>query len=57
MRREVFSDGVVGKPEAEALVALNAMVIDQSAEWNEFFVEALSDYVVHQAKPEGPSLG
>ncbi len=53
MRREVFSDGVVGKPEAEALLALNAKVAEHSAEWSAFFLEALSDYVVHQAKPEG----
>jgi len=53
MRREVFSDGVVGPPEAEALIDLNARVTDQSAEWGAFFLEALSDYIVHQAKPEG----
>jgi hypothetical protein len=53
LRREVFSDGVVGLPEAEALIELNARAGRQSAQWSAFFLEAMADYVVHQAKPQG----
>lgn len=53
LRREVFSDNIVAAPEAEALISLNAMVAEQSPEWSAFFLEALTDYVIHQAKPQG----
>jgi hypothetical protein len=32
MRREIFSDGIVGAPEAEALLTLNNQIADQSPE-------------------------
>jgi len=53
LRRDVFADGVVGVSEAEALFALNAQAADQSAEWSMFFLEAATDYLVHQAAPQG----
>ncbi len=52
-RQEVFRDGVVSQPEAEAILAMNASVAEKCAEWHEFFVEAISDYVVQQAEPRG----
>ena len=53
LRREVFADGVVSRGEAEALFALDATARDKSPEWPEFFVEAVTDYIVHQEKPAG----
>lgn len=52
-RREVFGDGIVGQAEADAVVAMNGAVAEKSREWTEFFVEALSDYIVNQAEPRG----
>lgn len=52
-RRLIFRDGVVAQEEAEALIALNRTCAVQCAEWEAFFVEALTDYVVHQEKPAG----
>ncbi len=52
-RGEVFRDGVVSIQEADALLALNTRVQDKCPEWNEFFVEALTDYTVNQAEPRG----
>lgn len=52
-RREVFGDGVVSPQEADALFAMNMAVQDKCDDWNEFFVEALTDHVVHQAEPRG----
>lgn len=52
-RREVFQDGIVHPAEADALFALNDAIGDKCAEWNEFFVEALTDFTVHQAEPRG----
>ena len=53
LRREVFSDGIVTRAEAESLFALQASCADQCAEWPGFFVEAVTDYIVHQEKPQG----
>ena len=53
LRREVFADGVVTRGEAEALFALDQTAREKCAEWAPFFVEAVTDYIVHQEKPEG----
>ncbi|MCA0049669.1 hypothetical protein LB577_22425 [Mesorhizobium sp. B283B1A] len=53
LRHEVFADGVVTRGEAEALFALDATAKDKCREWPEFFVEAVTDYIVHQEKPAG----
>ena len=53
LRREVFADGVVTRDEAEALFALDATATDKCQEWPPFFVEAVTDYIVHQEKPAG----
>lgn len=53
LRREVFADGVVTRGEAEALFALDATATDKCQEWPPFFVEAVTDYIVHQEKPAG----
>ncbi|QIA23312.1 hypothetical protein [Mesorhizobium sp. AA22] len=53
LRREVFGDGVVTRGEAEALFALDAMAKDKCAQWPVFFVEAVTDFIVHQEKPAG----
>jgi hypothetical protein len=53
LRKLVFRDGVVASREAEALFALNDACPGQCAEWQEFFVEAITDYIVHQEKPAG----
>ncbi|WP_027167362.1 hypothetical protein [Mesorhizobium sp. WSM3224] len=53
LRREVFADGVVSRGEAEALFALDQTARDKCGEWAPFFVEAVTDYIVRQEKPEG----
>ncbi len=52
-RREVFRDGLVSAAEAEALFELDTTIAEKCADWSVFFVEALTDYVVHQAEPRG----
>ena len=53
IRRGYYQDGVVGEGEADALFALEQNCRTQPAEWGALFVEALTDYLVHQVKPEG----
>jgi hypothetical protein len=53
LRQEVFRDGVVTRGEAESLFALDASCADKCAEWPVFFIEAVTDYIVHQEAPSG----
>jgi hypothetical protein len=52
-RRDVFQDGLVSPVEADAVFDLNDAVTDKCEAWNEFFIEALTDYTVQQAEPRG----
>ncbi|GAA0338073.1 hypothetical protein GCM10009087_55690 [Sphingomonas oligophenolica] len=53
MRRLVWPDGKIDPGEADAIFDLNSAVGGSSREWVDFFVEAISVYVVHQQAPEG----
>jgi len=53
MRRLVWPDGKIDPGEAEAIFDLNTAVKGSSREWVDFFVEAISVYVVRQQAPEG----
>jgi hypothetical protein len=46
-------DGMITESEADALLRLNEACLIQDPSWPEFFVEAVTDYVVNQAQPEG----
>ena len=52
-RRNVFGDGIVSRAEAEAVFALNAAISETCDEWTEFFLESLTDHIVHQVEPRG----
>lgn len=53
LRRLFFADGIVDPSEAEALFEIEQRCETKDASWSQFFVEALTDYVVHQAEPAG----
>jgi hypothetical protein len=53
LRRDFFADGIVAAEEAEALFSLNDACPVQDTAWAPFFVEALSDFLVHQMQPAG----
>jgi hypothetical protein len=53
VRRAVWPDGRVSDAEAGTVFELNRLVRDPSPEWRDFFLEALTDYVVNQKAPRG----
>ena len=53
LRREVFTDGAVDRGEAELLFYLNERCRNHGTAWNDFFVDALTDYFVWQQQPKG----
>jgi hypothetical protein len=53
LRRIVWPDGVVSQDEAQAIVQINAGIQTDCPEWNAFFVEALSVWLVDEQEPRG----
>lgn len=52
-RRVFFEDGIVSSDEADLLFKLNAACSDKAAGWHDFLIEAITDYLVFQANPQG----
>lgn len=52
-RRIFFEDGIVSSDEADLLLQINASCRTAVASWNEFLIEAITDYLVFQAHPQG----
>ena len=53
MRQEVFADGLVDRAEADALFAIDRSIKDKASEWPDFFIEAITDYLVMVEVPKG----
>lgn len=53
LRRVIWPDGRISANEAAILFDLNRASSAPSAEWVDFFVEAITVYVVEQAEPRG----
>lgn len=53
IRRIAWPDSCIDATEADAMFALNNAIASPPAEWVEFFVEALTAYVVRQQQPTG----
>ena len=53
LRQEGWSNGTIDADEADAIFVLNDHLAGSSAEWSDFFVEALSEFLVHSLEPKG----
>jgi len=54
LRRVVYGqDATVTRADAEALFKLNADAGSLSQEWQQLFIEAMTDYAVHEETPSG----
>src|SRR5262245_53180700 len=53
LRRNYYDDGRITAEEADVLFALNDACPVQDPAWADCFIEAITDYIVDQAKPEG----
>jgi hypothetical protein len=52
LRQRLWADGGISQAEAEELFARNAAV-QPSNEWTDFFIEALSGYLIENSQPRG----
>jgi hypothetical protein len=53
LRRAGWADGVMKPDEAEAAFALNDALAEPTAEWSDFFVEAIGEFVLNGTEPKG----
>lgn len=53
LRGTYYSHGRIATEDAETLFALNDACPVQDPAWSDFFIEAVTDYIVHQAGPDG----
>ncbi|MEL6919403.1 MAG: hypothetical protein AAFO77_00045 [Pseudomonadota bacterium] len=53
LRRDVYRDGVANRAEAEALFAIDRACRERCVEWDDFFVEVVTDYLVGSEAPAG----
>ncbi|MBA4162620.1 MAG: hypothetical protein C0515_11210 [Novosphingobium sp.] len=53
LRRQGWADGKMDPEEAEALFAANDACVSPTSEWCDFFVEALSSFIVQTVEPKG----
>ncbi|MBB3859941.1 hypothetical protein GGQ88_001202 [Novosphingobium hassiacum] len=53
LRRAAWPDGKIDPEEAEAIFILNDQIAEPTAEWSDFFIEALVEFVVNTTEPRG----
>ena len=53
IRRAFYDDGVMSADEADKMFKINDVAVKKPAEWNDFFVSALTDFLVRQVLPAG----
>jgi len=53
VRRAIWPDGKVSDAEAGLVFDLNRQIAEPTPEWRDFFIDALTDYVVNQKAPRG----
>ncbi|MBM3594822.1 MAG: hypothetical protein FJX31_03275 [Alphaproteobacteria bacterium] len=53
LHREGWGDGRIVPDEAEAAFATNDAIASPSAEWSDFLVEALGEFIINGLEPKG----
>lgn len=53
MRQAGWADGRMDPEEAETLFLANEILAEPNAEWTQFFVEALTQFIVNTVEPKG----
>lgn len=53
LRKYTFAEGIRSADDVVTILALNNACADKCAEWADFFVESLTDYIVRHCYPQG----
>lgn len=53
LRQLGWGDGIMTRGECEAIFTINRQIAGQSNDWTDFFVEAVSEFVLNGTEPKG----
>lgn len=53
LRKYTFPAGIRSPDDVVVMLALNALCRDECAEWRDYFVESLADYILNRCHPAG----
>ncbi|MCV9965480.1 hypothetical protein OIU34_26740 [Pararhizobium sp. BT-229] len=53
LREQVFVRGLASSQDAEVLLAINGSCGEKCPEWHHYFIEAMTDFIVHSSHPRG----
>ena len=53
LRQGGWANATIDADEADAVFVLNDHLAEPTSEWSDFFVEALSEFIVHTVEPKG----
>jgi hypothetical protein len=53
LRQGGWANAAIDADEADAIFVLNDHLAERTNQWSDFFVEALSEYIVHAVEPKG----
>ncbi len=53
LRKKIFQDGHIGIAEADMIFAVDTQISDLPEGWNDFFVSAITDFLIRQTLPIG----
>jgi len=53
LRRQIFEDGHIGIEEADMIFEVDTKATDLPEGWNEFFINAITDFLIRQTLPVG----
>ncbi|WP_455271890.1 hypothetical protein [Rhizobium herbae] len=53
LREHVFVPGITASQDAVILLAINSSCSEKCAEWHHYFIDTLTDFIVHTCYPQG----
>ncbi len=53
LREHVFAGGLTSSQDAMILLAINSSCSEKCPEWHHYFIETMTDFIVHHTKPQG----
>lgn len=53
LREHIFAGGLKSSQDAMVLLALNSSYHDKCPDWHHYFIETMTDFIIHRTEPQG----
>jgi hypothetical protein len=53
LREHVFAGGLTSSQDAMILLAINSSCSEKCPDWHHYFIETMTDFIVHRTEPQG----